>query len=121
MLLLTLEREDFSQTFLLLINRAKYCLDPEPEPEPKLFQSRNRNRNKSLWFHIAGFEVIYTVPYRLYRGCCLRSAPVYPIWHCPGTLEILNVFLLWLHAEPGRDHSPDPFSYDLRNKKNYLI
>jgi hypothetical protein len=94
MLLLTLERQDFFTIFFfLLINRAEYCLDPEPEPEPKLFQSWNRNRNKSLWFHIAGFEVIYTVPYRLYRGCCLRSAPVYPTWHCPGSLENLNVFL----------------------------
>jgi hypothetical protein len=49
-----IEKARFCTNFLLLENRAKYCLDPqpelksEPETEPKLFKSWNRKRNMQI-------------------------------------------------------------------------
>jgi hypothetical protein len=54
-----IENARFCTNLSLLINFAKYCLDPELEPEPKLFQIRNRNRNR--------YKLLPTVPQRWWQ------------------------------------------------------
>jgi hypothetical protein len=43
--------QDFVQILLLLINCAKYCLDPEPEPEPQLIITVPQHWNPDPTFH----------------------------------------------------------------------